>query len=402
VTNPDGTALPEQVNIDRYIDETTGASDFLTPVSTSSLLPLGDHALEWEGDYRRLMDLFNLVADRYAQVSSKAAPFSLDFEYKKVTPGELSLRQIRPLPLADAARTVTPFLVGGSETLCHYGSERADAFASHRLKARIALESGNLWLSPVRVAQPIYGAARVEYVSGAASAVLEGDPATFPGAAHALEQDGDQLVTVDTWTAGGASWQLRARVPPNVTRSEGPVRTLRHFFFELTTTWSAPQPYLAFDFEAGGFVADTRTEEGVDLWGFCPESITTDSTFLPQDHTFAGPGGLSIRTQYWFPPPPRGVTAGYTAPATQWDRTTITGITTEPIVLTGYFSQTYAPNHHNFGGQYIFDPRLEPGLSPATRNELEAANIGFIIVIDNDGIDDELWASGLDGALREL
>ena len=68
-------------------------------------------------------------------------------------------------------------------------------------------------------------------------------------------------------------------------------------------------------------------------------------------------------------------TAGYTAPAIKWEQTTIMGVTTTPIVLTGYFSQTYAPNHHNFGGQYIFDPRLEPGLSQATRDELETADI---------------------------
>jgi hypothetical protein len=306
------------------------------------------------------------------------------------------------LPLADAARNVTPFLLGGTETLCHYGSERADVFASHRLKARIAVETENLWLSSERLAQPIYEDARVEYLNATTSAVLEGDPATFAGAAHAFEPNGEEGVMEDSWTTPGATWRLRARVPPNITRSEGPVRTLRNFFFELTATWSTPQPYLGFDFENGGFVADTRTEEGVDLWGFCPEAVTTDATFLPRDHTFAGPGGLSIRTQYWFPPPPRGVSAGYTAPATKWDGTTITGLTTEPIVLTGYFSQTYAPYHHNFGGQYIFDPRLEPGLAPSTRTELEAANIAFVVVIDNDGFDDEFWASGLDGALRKL
>lgn len=402
VTNPEGGALPEQVNIDRSIDPKLGTSDFLTPVSSSSLLPLGAHAFEWERDYRSLMDLFNRVADRYARVTSKTPPFALDFEYKKVAPGELSLRQVRPLPLADDARNVTPFLLGGSETLCLYGSERADVFASHRLKARVAVEAGNLWLTSERLAQPVFGEARFEYVSGSASAVLEGNPSTFPGAAHSLEANGDEVVVQDAWTTTGASWQLRGRVPPNVTRSEGPVRTLRNLFFELTTTWSTPQQYLGYDFENGGFSPQTRTEEGVDLWGVCPDTLTPDSTFLPQDHTFAGPGGLSIRTQYWFPPPPRGITAGYTAPAAKWDQTTIAGITTEPIVLTGYYSQTYAPYHHNFGGQYIFDPRLEPGLSESLRSELETADIAFLIVIDNDGTDDELWASGLDGELRRL
>ena len=101
----------------------------------------------------------------------------------------------------------------------------------------------------------------------------------------------------------------------------------------------------------------------------------------------------------WYGP---GATAGYTAPAIKWEQTTITGVTTTPIVLTGYFSQTYAPNHHNFGGQYIFDPRLEPGLSQATRDELETADIAYFAIIDQDGLPDEIWVVGLDGALRRL
>src|SRR5690606_12945643 len=134
VTNPDGTALPEEVRIDRY-----DGVDYPTTLKTSSLLPLGAHVLEYEADYSALMTLFNQVADEYARVTSKAPPFALDFEYKKVQPGELSLRQVRPLPLLDATRSVTPFFVGQPEKLCIYSSEYNDAFATHRLKARIAL-----------------------------------------------------------------------------------------------------------------------------------------------------------------------------------------------------------------------------------------------------------------------
>jgi len=70
-------------------------------------------------------------------------------------------------------------------------------------------------------------------------------------------------------------------------------------------------------------------------------------------------------------------------------------------VLSGYFSQTYAPTHHNFGGQYIFDPRLEPGLSEATRTELEAANVAYLVVVDQDP-NLEVWVLGVDGNLRKL
>lgn len=398
VTNPDGSALPEQVRVDRY----EGSDDYVSTLKTSSLLPLGAHALTHEADYLALNALLNQVADEYAAVTGKAPPFALDFEYKKVAPGDLSLRQVRPLPALDATRTVTPFFIGNPETLCVYGSERADAFATHRLKTRIALAGASVRLTPEQLAEGLYTSARVEYVNGAATATLEGAPSSLPGAAHGVESSGEEATVLDAWTAAGATWTLRTRLTALAARNENPVRTPDDFFFDLSSTWSTPVPYLEYSFEEGvGFVAATRTDESVELWGYCPEAITK-SADLPHIYTrFTGPGGLVIESSYWYPPPPRGATAGYTAPALDWEQTTITGLTTTPITLTGYFSQTYAPTHHNFGGQYIFDPRLEPGLSEQTRAELEAADVAYIAVIDQDEAD-EIWVLGLTGVLRKL
>lgn len=399
VTNPDGTALPEQVRVDRY----EGSDDYVSTLKTSSLLPLGAHVLDHDADYLALNALLNQVADKYAEVTGKAKPFALDFEYKKVVPGALSLRQVRPLPALDVTRNVTPFFVGNPETLCIYGSERADAFASHRLKARIALAGDSVPLTPERLAESLYTTLRVDYVNGAAAATLEGAPASLPGATHGLESSGEEATVVDGWTAGGAAWTLRTRLTALAARNENPVRTPDDFFFDLTSTWTTPVPYLEYSFEEGvGFVAATRTDESVELWGYCPEAITSTADLPHIQASFTGPAGLAIQTSYWYPPPPRGATAGYTAPALAWEQTTITGLTPTPITLTGYFSQTYAPNHHNFGGQYIFDPRLEPGLSEQTRAELEAADIAYLVVIDQDGLDDEFWVLGVGGTLRKL
>lgn len=63
------------------------------------------------------------------------------------------------------------------------------------------------------------------------------------------------------------------------------------------------------------------------------------------------------------------------------------------------------PAHHReFVLQYIFEPRLEPGLPEATRLELEAANVASIVIIDSDsqGAEDPIWLLGVDGALRRL
>jgi hypothetical protein len=44
-------------------------------------------------------------------------------------------------------------------------------------------------------------------------------------------------------------------------------------------------------------------------------------------------------------------------------------------MLHGYFSQTYRPEHHNFGENFIFDPHLEEGLDPAILAEWDARGI---------------------------
>ena len=52
----------------------------------------------------------------------------------------------------------------------------------------------------------------------------------------------------------------------------------------------------------------------------------------------------------------------------------------EPIVLRGYFSQTYRPGHHNFTEDFIFEPQLEPGLPVHLLTELRNANIHLLHV----------------------
>jgi hypothetical protein len=112
------------------------------------------------------------------------------------------------------------------------------------------------------------------------------------------------------------------------------------------------------------------------------------------------PNGGEIRTTFYWPNDPPAA-AGYTAPLVRFVETRLTGLTTEPIVLTNYFSQTYRPGHHNFTEEFIFEPRLEPGLSSATLAELNAANIQFIYV-ELGFSDPVINVLGLDQKLRKL
>jgi hypothetical protein len=119
-----------------------------------------------------------------------------------------------------------------------------------------------------------------------------------------------------------------------------------------------------------------------------PTTTTTDQICLSpplqprvgdllQHRTFEGPKGVLITTSFYWPPDP-GAPAGYTAPLARWVDTVIQGYTTEPIVLRGWYSQTYRPEHHNFSEHFLFEPRLEPDISPQILSELRAQNLRLI------------------------
>jgi hypothetical protein len=63
----------------------------------------------------------------------------------------------------------------------------------------------------------------------------------------------------------------------------------------------------------------------------------------------------------------------------QWHGSTVSGLTSEPLVITDRFSQTYKPGHHNFVEDFWIEPALIPGLAAETLEELREANIRFIV-----------------------
>lgn len=111
--------------------------------------------------------------------------------------------------LPDSTRNVTPFLTGEPRTLCIYDSERADVFATHRLKSRLVLETGDVWLKPEELGGRLLSQARVEYLDGVQTAILEGDPAALPGASHSLDQSFHEPIVLDAWSAASGTWTLR-------------------------------------------------------------------------------------------------------------------------------------------------------------------------------------------------
>ena len=139
-----------------------------------------------------------------------------------------------------------------------------------------------------------------------------------------------------------------------------PIKKAPSWYWRLFADYVNPVLFLDWDDEF-----KMRTSDYVILEEAPPSEIPEGAT---SQHRLASNGGESVSfdIRFWWPPDP-GAAAGYTAPLLHWDRSVITGLTTEPLILTDFYAQTYAPAHHNFGESFSFRTRFGfSGLSCAT------------------------------------
>jgi hypothetical protein len=179
---------------------------------------------------------------------------------------------------------------------------------------------------------------------------------------------------------------LRTTVTTSLPITRSPVVSLRDFALGLTVDYATPVPTV-------DWTGVTTTSSEFAPLVACPETDprVRRGALIEESHAA---GGVSIETAYYHPVPPGGIVAGYTAPLYAWVETTITGLTTEPLVLTGAFSQTYRPEHHNFASNFIFDPWLDPAVTAAQRAELATADVRWL-AISGDGTIRRLTLGGV-------
>src|SRR5207247_7000166 len=84
---------------------------------------------------------------------------------------------------------------------------------------------------------------------------------------------------------------------------------------------------------------------------------------LLQERTWAKTN-VTVQTSLYWPKP--GICAGCTYPLIRFVQTRIAGLSSDAIVLTNYFSQTYYAGVHNFVDEFIFELRLVTGLTHST------------------------------------
>lgn len=391
VTNPDNAARPEVVRANLF----GGGAPYLEVESRSSLVPLGGTVLAWETEYQSLFRLLDKVAVAYEAALPKPRNLVLDFEYKKVAPGVLRVKQVREVPPSVVDQTYTPWLLSTTNHLVAFQGEHGDLLSMHRLKSSWSLAHRSLRVRPETVTNSVFREVSGEWREGTNRVVLHGPPAGLPE--YQFARTTLPLVSFDRWSSGsgaaGRRMELRVDYTTLTDARMGPLTVLGDHSLMLTVTYPAPQPALGFE------PRFTNTlSESVRLVAMPAVSAASKL----QERVFRK-GAVELHTKFYWPPDPKGVVAGYTAPLQAWVETTIRGLTTAPIVLRGDWSQTYHPGHHNFFEEFAFEPQLEESLAPTTRAELEQANLRVLIVTGGREEPPAEWlVLGLDGRFRPL
>ncbi|HIJ53709.1 MAG TPA: hypothetical protein HPP66_11225 [Planctomycetes bacterium] len=378
VSNPGDGSLPEEVSVSVYSFGT-----YLTLIRQSNLVPLGATVMDWQDDYIALSELLVAVGEDYNNVTGQDY-FLLDLEYKKLAPGGaaipaggLVVKQVREIPLPDTTQRITPFLINEPVEFCTFQGECSDIFANHRLKSKWLFETKSLRLTPKNLEDCFYTSVALEYLADNRVLAMSGELPLLPKAFH--NYDGTDT-TNDGWymhhLANPRSCNLYTDyIPIEVRIDESPMLTLLDIRW-LTVGVEYNEPVLSWEWTG----PNTTTTDMICLRP-CPQPQSGD---LLQQRSFEGAKGVSISTSFYWPPDP-GAAAGYTAPLSRWVETVIEGYTSEPIVLHGWYSQTYRPEHHNFAEHFVYEPRLEAGISQQILDELRAKDIRLIHFYYNFG-----------------
>jgi len=361
VANADGNSRAETVDASRVWD---GNEFSLTLKESSSLLPLGATVLKWPEEYRALLALLQKVANGYQQFVPEGADYTLDLEYKKIKPGDLSVKQVRELPSPGSVQSPTPFLLNEPGAYCveqDQAMEDSAIFATHRLKSRWNLQTRNLWLNETNLTSSFF-VGELEYLDGTQIKTLSGPLSGWPDAWQRVSPGFFET----GWTIGSSDDRkgatLQASFEPFEAGSEMPVLTLSDYRLQFTTTHGSDPP---------------------DSVRLVPSPVV--SADQPVESVIVATNGVTVVATVFratYNPVPGDPTF------VAFKETRIEGLTSSPFTLRGYYSQTRGEMRgaHNSWDAFLFEPGLEPGLPLALLEELKAANIRYVQVHDPAGI----------------
>jgi len=375
VTNPEDGSVPEEVSV-----YTSSYDDSIYPslIQPSNLMQLGAKVMAWEDDYTDLSRMLVSIAEAFEKETGKTL-YTLDFEYKKITPdGKLVVKQVREIPQPGTTRNITPFIISEPTEYCVLQGENADVFALHRLKSRLTLETGSFQMSDENLGKSFFTIADLEYTADGNILTQSGELADWPGAAYEFEDH----AAISGWKfsdiSNPRSYQVIVENVGNpVSSSENPLLTIGDLGnLVLRAEYETPVP------TAWNWTGETPTTISDEV--FIQPCFRESENDILQERTLEGSDGLTIRTSFYWPEPPSGPSAGYTAPLVRWKETVIEGLTSRPVTLRSGYSQTYQPGHHNFWEEFIFEPFLDPDVPADLLAELQKQNIRMIHAVFSD------------------
>ncbi|MBP7050164.1 MAG: hypothetical protein KBE65_04040 [Phycisphaerae bacterium] len=366
VTNPPTDAVPEEVRI-----EVWGSDPYVEVRQRSSLVSLRENTvLEWESEYVELYNLLVTAADRYCKETGKQ-DIVLDFEFKKTAPDDkLVVKQIREIPQAGNAEYETPFLLGQAKTYWTLQGRGGNVFTNHRLKSRWTLAPRSVWLDDRNLEQGLYDQVTIEYAADGEIRQVAGSLSSLPDASHVYtpaQSEWDSPVLTDSWRFADQSnprtYRLQTMAMFDAVVPD-PVVTIGDFRIDMEVAYDQPVPV---------DLNDVTTDEAASLMLYQPWEPTADDEIL--ECSLDDPNtGVSICTRFYM-----RWSWNWTSPTSvQFESTRIEGLTTEPILLTGYFSQSIGGGAHLCPKNFLFEPGLEPGISQQTLDELIAKNVRLI------------------------
>jgi hypothetical protein len=377
ITNPDGNSAPEEVSAYTY----QSSAPILGLAKASSLVVLGDHVMTWPTDYENLARMLFRVGRAYGIPNSKPSVV-LDFEYKKLQPGVLEIKQVREVPSLVDTQQIAAYLINERRTFASYQQSTAgwDFVSTHRLKSRWTFETRNVQLTTSNLQDGFFTGITVEWISG--DRVVTNTLAGFSNLAYRVEEEVPGIPkAVYSWrtdaATGPATFTLTAsHWYPYASPQQNPILHLAEEFFNLTLSaeYDDPVSFLFFPVHSG-------TYEFVRITRLQTNSPTEVPRVMDYDQGGSGPTNVTITSRYYI-----GNNHLYQGepPLFRFEETRINGLTSQPIVLRGFFSQTWNSGHRQYSENFLFEPHLEDGIDPAILQELEAKDIRMIYVEIND------------------
>ena len=358
--------------------------------------------MDWQDDYLSLIENLYQISEAYIDRFPENQEPRLEFEYKRVRDGEIVIKQIREIPMNESNGSENIAIIGAPSELMVFQGEYGTVMGNHRLKSLWRMEGENRWVNPDGERRSFIANAQVEIALKGNVSNIDQRPSDWSNHRFRIRKSGNQSYARDSWIwdseHGRTNYWIDGQMPNLTNYERDPVRGLSQINYYLGADYRNPVPVYNSGF--GGVNESTTKNDTVRLITGSPNDPAQEGSML-QTRSFTA-GGVSVETQFYWPPFPKGPTAGYTSPLEKWVQTTITGLTVQPIILKGYYSQTYRPGHHNFWEDFVFEPSLDEELSDSQVSELLKRNVRQVLLFtDPWGQGGSMSFIGLDGKPRD-